>query len=412
MAILGLRDTGNFVANQRPENWREGLLILDPNGMTTLTGLTSLMNKRVVDDPRFHWWEKETQTRRFQLHATLGDLSTTNTTIVLVATALAKGLKEGDVLRVEQTDELIQVSADPSSQTQFEATRGFAGSTPATVDPDAAGINPNLTVIGNAYEEGSLAPTGVAFDPTEKDNRTQIFRDTLEATRTAQKTRLRTGDAVKEAKRECLLTHGQGIERALWQGRKSLTTKNGKPVHTMDGVERYIAAANVKVVTTDHAAGLDMEGLEEYMYEAFLFGSSEKMGFCGNRALLTIGQVLRKNASWHFQSGIKEFGMNVTRITSPFGEIVLKTHPGFNQLRGGVTAGTAYHGTESWLYILDMAELTYVHLKDSDTMWQPDLQDNGLDGMKAGYLTECAIEVHHPKSHFLLKNLVKAAVDA
>ena len=43
-----------------------------------------------------------------------------------------------------------------------------------------AGVNPNLLCIGSAFEEGSLAPTGVNYDPTERYNYTQIFRRTLE----------------------------------------------------------------------------------------------------------------------------------------------------------------------------------------------------------------------------------------
>ncbi len=80
MAIQGLRDTSDFtVTGQRPENWREGMLLLDPNGMTPLTGLTSAMKKRVTDDALFHWFEKSLETRRVELHATNGDLTTTNT---------------------------------------------------------------------------------------------------------------------------------------------------------------------------------------------------------------------------------------------------------------------------------------------------------------------------------------------
>ncbi len=409
MAIQGLRDSEDFtVTGQRPENWRAGMLMLDPNGMTPLTGLTSAMKKRVVDDPLFHWFEKSMETRRVALHATNGDLTLINTTLILDANGGAHGLKQGDILRVEESSELVRVTADPTSKTSLEVSRSFAGSSAATLDANGAGVNPNLVVVGSAYEEGSLAPTGIAFDPSEINNRTQIFRNTLEATRTAQKTRLRTGEAVREAKREALLYHGVDMERAMWFGTKSLSTVNGKALHTMDGFESFIAAANI---VSAPSATADMLYLEERMFNIFKFGSSEKVGFCGNRALLTIGQILRKNATWNFNSGVKEFGMNVTRITSPFGELVLKTHPLFNQMTGGATAGTDYYGVESWLFIMDMANMTYVHLKDSDTQWESDLQDNGLDGLKAGYLSEVSLEVHHPTSHYLIKDLAIAAVD-
>ena len=65
-----------------------------------------------------------------------------------------------------------------------------------------------------------MPPTGVNYDPTKKYNYTQIFRNTLEMTRTASKTRLRTGDQVKEAKRECLELHSIEMEKGFIWGAK------------------------------------------------------------------------------------------------------------------------------------------------------------------------------------------------
>ena len=75
--------------------------------------------------------------------------------------------------------------------------------------------------------------------------------------------------------------------------------------------------------------------------------------------------------------------MNISRLTSPFGELVLKRHPLFNQDVAGVTASTAYQGMESWMFVLDMANVGYVYLDGSDTQYQPVLQANGLDGVQS-----------------------------
>lgn len=412
MPIQGLRDTSNFVTNQAPENWREGLLLLYPNSADAakapLLALTSLMKTRVTDDPRFHWWEKELDDRRVALGADVADATAgTVTTVTLGAGAL--GLKEGDILKSEETSEQFRVYADPSGDTSVQLVRGWAGTTTEAINYDGAGVNPNLLVIGSAYEEGSLAPTGVNYDPNEKYNYCQIFRNTLEMTRTASKTRLRTGDAVKEAKRECLEYLGIDVERALWHGVRSSTTHKGKPLRTMNGVIAQIPSDNVKTATSGAA---DMETLEEWLRLAFLFGSSEKLGFCGNRFLMAVNQIVRKNSHWNIQSGIKEFGMAVVRLTCPFGDLVLKSHPLFNQVTSGTTAATAYYGQDSWCAILDASNLQYVHLTDSDIKYQPDLQENGMDGMKSGYLGELSMELHHPKTHFLIKGLVSGNADS
>lgn len=407
MAIQGLRHTGNFADGERPKSWRETILRLYPNGKAPLTALTSAMKSRVVDDPEFNWWTKALQTRRVALAA---NLTTSNTLLTVTSGALA--FKEGDILWVEETDERLRVSADPSSDTQLSVIRGYSGSTPATLDFDGAGVNPNMTCIGSAYQEGSLAPSPVMFDPIKLYNLTQIFRNTLSATRTAQKTRLRTIPAVKEAKRETLELHSIDMERAFWFGKRWEGVKDGSPIRTTDGIINFIDPNNVVDVASDFAAGLTMSGLEEYIYRMFQYGSSEKMVFCGNRALLTMQQVLRKNAQWTFTSGITEYGMNVSRITSPFGDLVLKTHPLFNQMAGGTNGGTPYYGVESWMFVLDMDNISYVNLADSDTKYEPKLEPNGMDGMMSGYLTEAGLEVHHPPSHFLMKNVIAAAADS
>lgn len=429
MAIQGLRSTNDFVAFQRPLNWREGYLYLEPNGMASLVALTSLMKSRTVDDPQYNWWEKYRNARRFLLGADIPSASAGQTSTLTVATdngtppgqtvpptytttPLATELKDGDLLYVEATGEIIQVSGDPTANNSVTVIRGFSGTTPATVDYNGAGVNPYFTYIGSAYEEGSLSPTSIRYNPFRVFNFTQIFRDTLEFTRTAMRTNLRTPDDVKEAKKDCFDYHVHGIERAFWFGKQSETIRNGLPCRTTDGVLTRIPAENVHDVNSEFSSGLTMEGLEEYLRQAFTLGSSQKMGFCGNEALLAINQIVRKNSTMFIEPGIKEYGMDVTRLTCPFGELTLKTHKMFNQLPGGVNNSTAYFGMSSSLVILDMDNLQYVYLDGSDTQYEPDLTPVGLDGKKSGYLSECSIATGLPMTHFWLKNLKKAAVDS
>jgi hypothetical protein len=404
MAIQGLRDTTGFVSDARPKNWREGILLLYPNGKAPLTGLTSVMSKRDVDDPEYNWWEKALSEQKLE-----GDASITNSATTISVSSGALTLKEGHLLWIKETDEIVLVASDPSSDTSISVVRGYSGSSASSFDPTTAGNDPYYYVIGNAQEEGSNAPTGINYDPTKRYNYTQIFRNTLEMTRTASKTRLRTGDQVREAKRECLEYHSIEMERAFWFGKRNETTRNGKPIRTTGGITSFIDSNNVR----DQAgSAMDMETLEEDLFNLFQFGSSEKMCFTGNRGLLTLNQIVRKNTDMTITPGIKEFGMNVTRLTCPFGEVVIKTHPLFNQMGGGTNGGSAYLGVDSWLYFLDMQEIKYVYLEGSDTKYEKKLQSNDLDGMKSGYITECGLEVHHPKSHYLVKGVSNPAADS
>lgn len=422
--MQGLRDTTNFVTNEAPENWRQGLLLLYPNSAQAakapLTALTSLLKERSTNDPRFHWWEKELDDRRFSLHATAaflgGDIAASAAgaveTWVLAAGNNGRTLVQNDLLRVEQTGEIVRVRSDPTSDTEIEVVRGDCGSTPAAVDPNGANVNPNILVIGNAFEEGSLPPTGVNYDPTELFNFTQIFRRTFEITRTASKTKLRTKEAVTEAKRECLEYISIDIERGLLLGKRSTGTQNGRPRRTTAGVINQIDANNVFSFTSGI---VQMSVLEEQMYTLFKFGSSEKLGLCGNRALLAIGQCIRKNTSaqWMVKDGIKEYGLEVTKITCPFGTVSFKSHPLLTQAAGGTNAGaSAYFGMDSWSFNLDMDDVEYVYLEDSDLDYEADLQANGMDGIQSGYIGECGLQLTHAKKHSLWKQMSTGAVDA
>lgn len=405
MSIQGLRTTANFVTDQRPKNWRETILLLYPNGKAPLTALTSLLKSEAVDDPEFNWWEKPLSAQRYALAAAISD--TSSTTINLSDADAFKELKDGTLLLVEATGEIMYVNADPTASSSISVVRGFSGSTPATLAVGNAGINPYVLVIGSAYEEGSLDPTGVNRDPTKKFNYCQIWRNTLEMTRTASKTRLRTGDQVKEAKRECLEFHSMEIEKSLWFGKRVETTKNGKPLRTTGGLISFIDSNNV----VDRAGvAASMTDLEDWLEQAFRFGSSEKVGYCGNACALAIQRIIRrgKNVNFNIQNGVKEYGMNVTRITTPFGELVLKTHPLWNQYTGGTVSSTAYYGINSWLAIIDQANLKWRYVKGDDMRYEKDLQANGLDGMKSGYITEGGLEIWHPTTHFLIKGLATA----
>lgn len=195
MAITGLRHTDNFDADVRPKNWREGILLQYPNGEFPLFALTSQMKKESTNDPEFNWFEKRLDARR--LYCEDGVSSTSTTTVPIKAGARSVVAKT--MLFVEATGEILIVKNDPSSDTSLEVVRAFAGTTAKDIPAKA-----NLLVIGTSFEEGSKAPTGQGYDPFKRYNYTQIFRRTLEMTGTAQKTKLRTGDAEKRLREKLL----------------------------------------------------------------------------------------------------------------------------------------------------------------------------------------------------------------
>lgn len=429
MAIQGLVATNDFggtiaqpdtiPAHERPTNWRQGILMRFPNGHAPLVALTSVMKKKVTDDPQYQWWERELSDVRLSLDTAIHTptLAPGTTTITFAANPFGHGgvdqVKPGDLLRSEHEEsgnyEIMRVLTVTPGANQVTVTRGFAGTTAFTYTVASESVN--FHIMGSVYEEGADTPESIRYRPVKKYNYTQIFRDSLKATRTAMHTRLRTVDEVRDAKQQALLYHSIRMEYAFWFGARSEAIgAGGEPERTTGGIIQTIrneAAANV---LNQAGAAMSLAEFEDMALEAFRWGSQEKMGFCGNRALLAIQRLVRKNASLEITPAVKEFGMDVRRLFTPYGTLVLKTHPLFNQITS--TVASSYWSLDSWLVILDMANLTYRPLKNSDTQYLPDRQNNGRDALTSEYLTEAGLEVAHAKTHFVVKGLVAGEADA
>ncbi len=408
MAIQGLQGTGDFAAGERPLNWRQGILMRFPNGHAPITALTSQMKKKVTDDAEYNWWEREVSNVRLELSA---DITAGTDPLVVTADPFGFGggdqCKLGDLLYAEETDEIMLVDG-ATTDTSIPVVRGFAGTTAAIVT--VATMNPNLVIIGSVYEEGSDTPTNVRYRPSKVYNYTQIFRNSLKATRTAMQTRLRTVEEVRDAKQQALLYHSIGMEYGfIFGARDERTGTNGELQRATGGILSYIPAAN-KIDKS--GAGVGWDEMEDIFLEAFRFGSQEKIAFCGNRAILTIQRMIRQSdgISVEITPATKEFGMDVRRLFTPYGTLVLKSHPLFNQIQSNITGGAdEYFSFDTWMMIVDMADLSYRPLRNSDTAYLPDRQGNGIDGLTSEYLTECGLEIAHGKHHYLVKGLRLAA---
>lgn len=393
MALPGMKSTADFATNERPQNWREGILLLSPRNGASLFALTAAMSSESTDDPIFNWWEEKVQMHNYAISA---DITNVATTIPLVSGGTT--LKPGDTLRADATGEVMLV-VTVVSDTSITVTRavGPGGTAAGTGAALTAATNPNLLYIGSAYREGAPRSVGVSFNPTQYSNVTQIFRDPVEITRTASKTRYRTGDPSKNDKRRTLNKHSMGIERAFWLGTRYETIESGQPKRYTDGLLNRIPAANIKTVS---GGVMDMDELESYLAGMFAYGSGEKLAYGSVSTMVKIGALVRKNSTYQWGPNEKEFGMDVKRLFSPAGTLVFTEHPLFGQA-GQFMAND--------LVVLDTANLRYRYI--TDTTYMPNREDNGVDGKCDEWLTECGLEVHYPDTFFWLRGINSVAKD-
>src|SRR5678816_1446347 len=107
--VAGLRGTGNWGTDERPKNFREGILRFNPNGTAPIFALSSKAGEKTVDDPEYSWWCEGNVLIRLQVNGalaagdTLVSIDTADPTLSTMGANLgtATNLKGGDILLVE-----------------------------------------------------------------------------------------------------------------------------------------------------------------------------------------------------------------------------------------------------------------------------------------------------------------------
>src|SRR6266542_3785500 len=189
MALLGLRGTGSWSADERPKNYREEILFLKPNTKAPLMAFLGKLPDEKTTDPEFKWFTKGLPQQSVIVSGAQTD-SDTNIEI----TAAFKGIKKGHSLYNVRTGEVVWVTADPVDPwTTIVVSRGKGSVAAAMNDLDV------LLIIGSHYMEGDPAPTAISYDPAVAFNYCQIFRNTIFLTKTGIATELRTGKPLKES---------------------------------------------------------------------------------------------------------------------------------------------------------------------------------------------------------------------
>ena len=397
MAVAGLRGTGSFGTDERPKDFREMILMRDPQGDAPLFALTSKARKRTVTDPEYAWWDEPMDIVRLVNSGALGSTDTLITVSSVDPTAstadavygAADHLKPGDVLMVQPTTAGADTTAFPAemievisvlSSTQFVAKRGVAGSTAAAIANAQT-----MLLIGSVFEEGTGAPSAVSRNPIKYSNFTQIFKDSYELTGTLDATKLRTGDAWSNDKKRKMFDHARGIELSMLFGKKSeVTGPNGKPKRTMGGIRSQIPVSRQKI----YGATPTVNGFLDDVYKVFDFSSpagDERICFCGNGALNALNKVIQANPNSNIQwNGVfTVYGMNFREFVLPQGRLLLRTHPLMS--RDAILTNS--------MFILDFSSITYVTLAGRDTKAKDDIQQKDEDVRRGFVQTECSVQL-------------------
>ena len=420
--FLGLRSTNDWVQDQRPKNWRETILYLWPNGKAPLTALTAIMASEKTDDPEFYWWSKKLPDMRATVTGVYTDSALT-TAYVSGATAGTKlyfKMSANDVKNFRVGMQVIaRVSSDLSVDVNGKVTARAENGANSYVEVTLLEDDDNSTtkdlsdtdvllVVSSISEEGGETPESLLYDPTKFRNYTQIVRTSLKLTRTARKTRLRTGDSYKEAKRECLEIHSVMLEK-MWLF--SIPTENtgtgGEPERTTGGVfywGRQYAPQNVKDYKVDKTGTTWLSGGDDWIDEAleqYFRYATDPIGFAGSGAVLGLQKLAKNKGTMYFEPEADfGYGLKVNGLVSSFGEVPIKTHPLLSQeptLRNTIV-------------FVEPRNMRYRYI--DDTMFVSQKEELGrsssgkrVDATIEEFLTEAGMEYHFPETIMILQNV-------
>ena len=424
-AFMGMRGPGMWSEGERPENWRQTMLQLFPNGNMTLTAMTSMMGSEPTDDPVFNWFTKRWPARvgtYNNVYANATGTTTfsgngvqaqgTNVYFVLNSAnaGFATELRNGHTFRAGNETlnygfKYIGQSPRAGGAVTIAAkllTEGVTGANLATLDSQTG---KTLVISGSAHAVGSDRPPATGYDPILNTNYCQTFKESIVLPRTTAQQNLRSRDPYRERMTEALQKHGENIERTLLYGEKYLTTgENGLEEYYTQGILAMLREYNADKTGSDSRIrsmgdnpglpGFEV-ALDNALVDLFLYGSTEKMAIGSNRAVQALSHHVKEKDGTRFvyESREDSYGIRVMEWVTSQGTLYVKTHPLFS---------TDPILSNSLLMLEPRNIRTRMIM---DTKHIPTTPNNRIDAIDEEFRAEFGWEYHHPETFMLLTSV-------
>jgi hypothetical protein len=402
----GIFNTANLTQDLAKKSFAGLITRLMPNGSAPLFGMTSQLGSETAVATEHGFF---TKTMLFPSLVLAAAVAIGDTVFTVVSTL---NVLPGMIMRVDTTFENIIINSVIDA-THVSVSRAV-GSTAA----QAIGNSVNLYQVGNAFEESSLRPNALNINPVRITNLTQIFRNTWGISDTIRATLMIAGETNQaESKQDCAGFHAVDIEKALFFGQKSQSTRNGQPFRTMDGLINIVgnlsyypasyAAANVST-----AGGTTTYTQLENMLDP-LFNQStdpkvanERVLFVGGTARKAINNIGRLNGTYYIVDGATSYGLQFSSFKITRGTFRMIEHPLFNTNPSWAKMAVA----------VDLSTFKTAYLGDRKTQnrefnGEPGAaDDNGIDALGGTLTTEMTCVVKNPPANGIIYGLTAGAV--
>lgn len=440
---MGMFSTADTTGNRSLDSRRK-IFYQYPTGSAPLMGLLSMLPSEDTDKTEFGWWE-----RRFPVLRTAtvasgtapfanGDGSAFTDGANFVAdTEYRVNVLDTTNFKATHVIELRDIAITGTSVTIKGLVTDVISATVLKFRPFQAytavqnATNENndkiVAIIGNANAEGARSGTGISVFPTNIKNYTQIFRTAFAISRSALKGGLAFDKSgpYKLLAKENGLRHMVELEKAFLFGEKHTITvpdpetgdlmpenKTGGIVWFLEQWEKaaspYRGASSAAITSNSDPDKriIDVGGAitkaNYNMWISNLFRKTndkayEKLCFCGGKFLEVLNTMfetqITRNAM--IKNKEKDWEFIVHSHTTLRGTVHYKVHPLFDEDPDLTASGL----------FLDMGNLHYRPLSDSDTTMLKGRQENDRDGRKDEWITEAGLELQFPESCMFMKDV-------
>lgn len=445
---FGLLSTTS-VSDYKSLNSRRKIFLQYPTGAAPLMGLLSMLPTEETDKVEFGWFERRFPTQRTATVASgtapflnedgsaFTDTGTmTADTVYRVRVVSTDQFKPTHVIEIRGVVYTAGATKDikgtvteivSTTQLKFRPYETTAGVENGTTDNNGL----TVAIIGTANQEGGRSGTGIITYPINPTNYTQIFRSAFNISRTALKGGLKydSSGPYKTLAWDNGLRHMIEMEKAFLWGQKHTVnvtdpdtgdstpeTKTGGVIHFLQEWEEADSiyrggsgAAAVTANTDDNKRIIDVAGsiskkdYNTYISRLFKYTNDrayEKLCLCGGKFLETVNTLFERDIVRN--TALAEKGRNwefiVHSHTTLRGTVHYKVHPLFDN----------DPDWEDGAMFLDLGNLMYRPLTDSDTKFLKGRQETDRDGRKDEWITEAGLELKFPESCMVIKNAAAA----
>lgn len=363
--------------------YQESILVRNSKGLnvgTTLFGLMSRLKNEPAETTEYKWFERDPVTRVVYTNAGLVLINSTDLTFDDGSGNAVDGIiQPGVILRNDRTGESVRVTARVNS-TVFTVERAFAGAAAALNDNDV------WVVITLAKDEGATPTTPVYETASVLENYIQTFNATVELANAFKGSQLRIDieGPLRERRVQALERISRDIELAFLMGVKARKTGTNGYQYFTGGLKAAVdqIAGGTNTLNGGGGGGVAIATVQNWLSTFLTVGSEAKLALCGPQAYAAISYYANQATNGFRITGQENvYGMNITMIQTPFGELDLTLHPLLKEI-------AAFN---DWMFVADLGLLAQKSMEP--LFLEPNIQTPGQDAYKEQFRAKLGLKL-------------------